>query len=518
MPEAAIAEQPKREEGFTTSAFDRMQAFLRKAGKTVSLELEDTKGIEVATQLYRQDDFYPYVNKRVLDNIKTTVLMRALVPKKHRLALLVTQRADNNSNATPSNIIGQFIITTGDEEEGGGKKTLAGTEVLAFTLTGDRKSRRRATLTTNQWSKARNLLNLSQKQWSLHGERLFWTDSEEEAQKIVDTIILSEESQSLVPIPNRRKLLKLAAVAGGLTVAGPILAKIPDLLRQGNAEFPQDPDLILRKSLENKFNILIKEEEDQFYDSSNPKPNTKSPIVYPEWNQQSLLFLEKTLSLLPAHFYHPDSAGRLPVFVLVRGNGGECQCGATTGSVFPHSIRLGIADADPETNFLEYYPAVVHELVHLKTSGPDENDKLLNMLPEVRNKVGQILGSDFPVIRDRLWKEVIEKMRPYVKEQYQKDLLLIRAFGLGDKIKNIAKDGLNEAEFERLKFYGRLHYGVAYLIVRSDTPVEFVAVMGEIYLNGKDYFKKYYGEFFEPEIVERLYDFVKDDIFRGREY
>ncbi|HBQ50378.1 TPA: hypothetical protein DD690_00155 [Candidatus Daviesbacteria bacterium] len=372
---------------------------------------------------------------------------------------------------------------------------------------GDPKSMERATLTTNQWSKAHNLLNLSQERWNIHGGDLFWTDSEEEALKIVDAIVPSEKPQSLVPSPDRRKLLKLAA-AGITAAAVPLLLNKPASSTvsppEKSKEYQEDPEVMtLRKRLEDKFNVKIMLTTD-FY----PKKTAS-----PHWDKSNLAFLEKALDLLPSHFLQPDKNGvSLGIILGDVDNSGECACGATY-NLYPHSVTLGIGKADPETGFTKSMLAVAHEFTHLKTLGFDETRRTVTVPEWILLDFKQIVGAEFPEARNELSKKLVDKLRPLLNEEARKQMGFYLTMN-----RSLAKDGLSEEELEKLDFLTRFHYGVSYLR-QADIPAEFLAIMGEAYvLHGKDYFKKYYGEFFEPEIVERLYDFVKDDIFRGREY
>lgn len=72
------------------------------------------------------------------------------------------------------------------------------------------------------------------------------------------------------------------------------------------------------------------------------------------------------------------------------------------------------------------------------------------------------------------------------------------------------KDGREEA-FRQNKVLYRFTYG-------TKNPNEFVSVAGEFYINGKEKFLKIYGMFIGKEKAEKLYDYMRDKIFRGQEY
>lgn len=289
----------------------------------------------------------------------------------------------------------------------------------------------------------------------------------------------------------RRKFLKIAAALAGATLIGH--------LPERSAHKPSIAQL--KERVEKRFNIKLLVEIDVL-----PGPTYRTPTM-PYWNRENLAFLEKALELLPDHFYQPDQEGQPAGIILGEKDGdGLCNCG---GSTYPNSVNLGIAKADPEIDFNKYMLVVVHEFTHLVASYSDRQKGLLTK-PNYVQKVEQILGTEFSTESERLRTALVSKLRPLLNDEFQKNLGLYR-----NVVNSMAREGLSEQEKDRFHFLARFHFG----LLNMKDMEEFLAVMGEVYLLwGKENFKKYYGEFFAPEVTENLYNFMKQEIFRGREY
>lgn len=174
------------------------------------------------------------------------------------------------------------------------------------------------------------------------------------------------------------------------------------------------------------------------------------------WDEQNLHILAKLLPSLPTHFYQPDSNGaKLEVVLSVRDHAGS-----------KNRIELNHSMLNPD-NEVEALKALTHELVH---------------------RVEHITSKE----STSGWFERIEQI-------------------LGDNYMEILAQGK----------YAQTLYGdntITEKLIWTLNRSEFLASLSESYVQGKDHFFKLYKKFFREDAVSTLYDFVRDEIFRGREY
>lgn len=78
---------------------------------------------------------------------------------------------------------------------------------------------------------------------------------------------------------------------------------------------------------------------------------------------------------------------------------------------------------------------------------------------------------------------------------------------------------LSPSEKERLEFDLEFRHGFFTTpFVSGAVPHEFIADLSQHYVKGSKYFFRMYGRYFSRQQVEQFYNFVRDDIFRGKEY
>lgn len=327
---------------------------------------------------------------------------------------------------------------------------------------------------------------------------------------------------------SRRRFLKLAGGGAAATAAALLLNKLDPLRStEESPEYQDAPEVIaLRKRLEKKFNVklattkeLVREFPDVYGGFSDYRAYSSE---YHSWNNSNLAFLEKALSALPAHFLQTDAEGRRPMIILSPALGFCC------GNLhhYPYAVEVNLINASPDLpnqDLWMYFRRVLHEFIHLNTLRYERGiDKGYLPREEYVQKLEQVLGAKFSEVQPKLFEQVNTYLQPLVEEELQKSLGLAR---IGEKwAKGVVYDfipddkrreGLTEEERESFEFYNRFRFVVH---PWRDTISELLADMGEDYVRGETYFKQYYGEFFEPEIVERLYGFARDDIFRGARY
>lgn len=360
-----------------------------------------------------------------------------------------------------------------------------------------------------------------------------------------------KEPQSKIPLErgiSRRKFLKGSVAAMGLPFVGATIASIFPVKRlfeelgrrrveepasfRTETEEPPPPNPQLeekRREIEERFNIKIMSSREFRQKYSDPFSRDETAMFIsrednrPEnLSYEHLLFLEKGLSLLPNHFYKPDKEGRQLLIVLnpTLREQGICACGDLSRMPHkPHAIALGVLDVHPNQNFNIIFMDLVHELTHSFTVMHHPEGSELILLEPYKGKIEQLLKQlRIPTIwRSPLLLKINQKLSPLI-ELPDASLDRLKRYGIERledadfMVSQYPRQELSDQEREKFQFYNKLVYGL------MGSSHEFIAVLSGHYIFGKSYFFENYGELFDQGIVERLYNFVKEEIFRGREY
>jgi len=154
---------------------------------------------------------------------------------------------------------------------------------------------------------------------------------------------------------------------------------------------------------------------------------------------------------------------------------GQCYCKASYDRPDVLLQPLDVFSSSDEDTFR----IIAHELTH-RVSTPKDY-KFMSQLLEVPNKVDfeRFLNDHYNLIDIKISRE------------------LIKAF--------------DNNSFSGYKVRSTLIYG-------SQNPSEFTSIASEFYIGGKEEFLKIYGIYIGNEKAQRLYDYMKDSIFRGTEY
>lgn len=345
----------------------------------------------------------------------------------------------------------------------------------------------------------------------------------------------------------RRQFLKAAAVAAAAVPFLPYLKLLdPEYREKLRIKKPPEervdeeslpPNLELeekRREIEERFNIKImssrefRQKYSDFYSNgqistfNNRRDNRPENLSY-----EHLLFLEKGLSLLPNHFNKPDKEGRQLLVVLnpTLGQVGLCTCGHPSRDPYPHAIALGVLDAHPEQDFNIRFMDLVHELTHSFISSYAPEDMRQIFYEPYASKIKQLLEQlEIPTEdSSQLLLKINQKLSP-MAELADTSLFRLKRADVGKRLEDAdffprpspsPRQGLSDQEREKFKFYTMFSYGLG---TNGDVPSEFIAVLSGHYIFGKSYFFENYGEFFDLETVEKLYNFEKEEIFRGKEY
>lgn len=279
-----------------------------------------------------------------------------------------------------------------------------------------------------------------------------------------------------------------------------------------------DQDAILmKKALEKEFATRITTDGERYEQKcGGPFLVDGHPNLRPKWDVPTLSMLKEFLYLVPSHFYQKREDGREIIIVLATYSS-EASC-----YPFGFAAEFGPCTADINhskfntSHKKEAFSFLTHELIHTITPAvvinPNAPRTDWESLSPWYDKLKQIMGGDINQIRDRLYNLIQDKRN-----------------NLGKNVTDINRrltldQDLTEEEHEEL-FYRRFEYGLGYYpggkgskIKERTNPNEFLAVLGEYYIHGKDYFIKLYGELLDTHIAKELYQFVKNDIYRGKEY
>ena len=254
----------------------------------------------------------------------------------------------------------------------------------------------------------------------------------------------------------------------------------------------------LKDGIANKYGIYI-----QTFDEISKAPVAKYMYSFgnlfnqnQEWNKTNLSLLEQAISNVPKDFYEPKKGEQVHIIL-----GPTSVCGLdlkTFTPFYPREIMLSYSYFSPE-NPLTANWVFVHEGVHLKTMDSCSTSETNPPRSPYFGKLDKVLGMEYQEAREMVLRRLDE-----LKETGAE----IKKGGAAGSLESILTP--QEEETFRLT---RMNYGVS-----KDLPTEFLAVAGESYFLGKEYFYKMYSPFFSVKTVDRLYKFMKDDIFEGKEY
>ncbi len=302
---------------------------------------------------------------------------------------------------------------------------------------------------------------------------------------------------------SRRRFLSAVGgiIVGGLTGIDVINAHTnrPSISRglvEGleTGTFGMDADQ-MKTEVENKYGIiLISPDTNLSFTSTNDSIEfTKNHRVH--WDAPRIKALSKALDVLPPFFYQPrETSGRLlPLAVSLADwdlrtpqmkNKGGLYCRSadnSSGLIFFNKKSLG-------QSFLEQDKAkqnIVHEFVHRAI------DPRLNSL---EREVMQVLEIEDERQLQSIFKT--EKLNQYVAQQESSS-----GFEL-TQTRNKPRPSSTQI---------RIMYGGIKL-------TELLAVAGEQFTRGREEFLEGYVEFIGQEKAAKLYEFVKKEIYEGREY
>lgn len=298
---------------------------------------------------------------------------------------------------------------------------------------------------------------------------------------------MSEESTGLKEVHSkfekrisRRDFLKKAVVGlAGLAGLASQTNK-PDSLFRLNPPTDSNPlstkeseDETYRESIERKFGI-------QIIDTAYPSGETA------HWDRQKIELLEKSFLFLPPHFSNISHLSeRRPKLAvrIVPGKGGRNGPDSATPKETVFEIWLGQDEIDPSRE-KAFFVLIAHEIGH----------KFDYRTPSLRSKIEDIFGKGlFEVLEER-------EMHAYQKYALATKFLINPIDGHADFIDKALKD--------------YPYYYLTYVLKRP----EVVATMIGEYTGGRKHFFELFKVIFEESHVEELYNLIKYDVYKGKEY
>jgi len=263
----------------------------------------------------------------------------------------------------------------------------------------------------------------------------------------------------------------------------------PSITKKALDTFPSKAEMVdpLKNKIEQQFNIDVIGPQDQatirIRIGGQQDLVMERSLFTAEWNGIALIRLSRSLKNLPSHFYSPDHGEKLR-FALVIPKGTEGIPGYKLGdSVYKGWCVCSEGIDDPQVIALE--KDFVGNFM-LESSGPRDHitheliHRVFNTLADARRVLSDVGISSLDL--EQVNRE-LEHFDTSVPLRMQ----------------------------DKVRFVSRLLYGV-------QNFNEFVSVAGEIYLSGRDNFVERYREYFGEEKANNLYEFMKDEIFRGKEY
>lgn len=203
------------------------------------------------------------------------------------------------------------------------------------------------------------------------------------------------------------------------------------------------------------------------------------------WDTSRLDFTDKALEVLPVYFHEKGTSGKryglsLKSFIS------RCCMSTSTAEV----VRLNPVDYNPYYDRVAALGDITHETVHRITPGLIDQGWPTTWQPVIEDMVGQPFVQ-FAIDTDARINAQIQSADPN-----QKDFLWRARYG----VVNIRSGGRG-----------------GHIWVRTNAN-EFIAVMGETYVKGAQYFRDNYAMIVGQDLAVGLFGFCRDKIFRGKVY
>ena len=265
-----------------------------------------------------------------------------------------------------------------------------------------------------------------------------------------------------VPKVSRRHILK------GLTAAA-LIGTIPDSLKHIPSITEESPLVKLKRETEDRYNIELPD-ENPIYSSTMPA----------KWERQYLEQFARVLPALPEHLFQSSDSKTKLVFLLCPKGG--AYSGITTKENGETRVNIQLGRDQFNKDDKQVLELLAHEITHYL----DKDRSLFRAIDQ------QIFEGKFSEIVPELKAKAEE-----ISRQHQK---------FSAPIALVEPDVVSQERH----LFSRFDY-----MLRQN---EFVPILAEHYIQGKDQFLLAFMGLFERQTVEALYDFARREIFQEREY
>lgn len=319
---------------------------------------------------------------------------------------------------------------------------------------------------------------------------------------------------------NRREFLKLSATsaykAGLFIFFGSILPYAGCAENQKfkyDARFVENEDAArLKLDIEDNFKVRLMTHGEWDEEAWKTKLIEGHPDLSEKWNNEYLSVLSSYLSNVPPHFIKEKYKNRRLRIIITPYPSMSCECypdskGNDPDEIFmpPDSMSYDLK----EEGFYSFAHELIHRITPLDLPDPiDHNKPIVEQLNSPWfEAIDTILGEDFATARFKIHDKILT-IDPDIKKKR--------------KLSVKKRRDLTEEE-QKSYFLYKLTYGLGTRediegVERFNFPSEFIAVLGEYYMRGKNYFYSMSELVFPEETVGKLYEFIKTEVFRGKEY
>lgn len=284
-----------------------------------------------------------------------------------------------------------------------------------------------------------------------------------------------------------------------------------------------------KQSIEREFNVTLTTFAEEWEKTTGMVMVPDHPDLEFKWDTEQLKWLKTYLKLLPAHFIQPINNQKLNFRLFGWGHGAGCSCfpdfniDTTDPLILQMRTLFGSNNDTVDIGSLVLkdehkkhgLSVLAHELTHrvqpkrLRKDADPRFPAVAQLESEWYPEIDVILGGSFLQRRHEIYSD-IKALNPDVNN-------------MGNVMDDVDINNLNDPQTKDFFLY-EIAYGLGYEMGRDDKvekynyPIEFIAVVGDHYTQGREKFLKIYSMVMPHETAVGLYEFAKSRIYQGKEY